>query len=181
MRSWHAALKFVAAASLVAAFTVPGDLPDGVYALDYDPATGQAVSDFELLQPSLTKRSMRIRPLEVRQAQKNPPPLEKPKTTCGNAELNRNDLEEAKGLFESLCESDRMYPARNAVIITQGRVIAYMCNYNADNRCWSEEYAEASSILDKQCGNRRSGTVYVDRWKKTYGRDVMGADICLEP
>ena len=183
MKLGHAALRLVAAASLASAFIVPSDLADGVYAVQYDAATGQALGDLELLpSPGVAKRSLRgRRALTARQTRTNPPPLEKPKTTCGNAELNRNDLESAKQQFEALCENPTIYPARNAIIITQGRAIAYMCNYNAENRCWREEYDEASGLLDKQCGNRRAGTVYVDRWKKTYGRDVTGADICLEP
>ena len=184
MRPTTTALQLlVAGTSLVSAFVVPDSLNDGIYAVSFDPSTGEALSDFEQLPdvPALSKRAMRIQPLSTRQGGGAPPPLEKPKTTCGNKDLNRDDFNSAKESFTKLCDDPKQYAARNAIIITQGGAIAYMCNYAAENRCWRQEYEEASSLIDKQCSNRRSGTVYVDKWKKSYGRDVAGADICLDP
>jgi len=182
MKLSHTTLKLLTAAtSLASAFKVPDSLPDGVYTLSYDPASGEALSELELLQPSLARRNNRLAPLVARQNADKPPPLERPRPTCGKADMNRNDFDAAKAEFEKLCDIWKVYPAHNAVIITQGRAIAYMCSFDAENRCWRDEYEEASGILDRQCGNRRTGAVYVEKWRKTYGRDVAGVDICASP
>jgi hypothetical protein len=171
----------VAAATMVPAFRVPEGLPTGVYAVSFDPLTGEALGEFESLHPSLADRSMRIRPLGPRQDRKNPPPLEKPRTICAATDLDRADFDAAKARLVSRCDEAKIYSAHTAVVAAtdNGTTIAYMCNFDNENRCWREEYDEASGILDRDCGRRRIGMVYVDRWKKSYGRDLRGADICL--
>jgi hypothetical protein len=53
-----------------------------------------------------------------------------------------------------------------------------MCNYDSENRCWRKEFDEANQLMDINCGNGGIGYVTVNAYKKAYGRDNVGADIC---
>jgi hypothetical protein len=159
-------------------FVVPEGLPNGIYSVDFDPDTGLALGEPTLVH-HLNGRYMPTKVAVAPRQQSTPPPLENPRPACANYDLNRGDFNVAKSQFESVCTRDTQYQANQAVVITYGNAIAYMCNFNGVNRCWQQEYNEASGIIDRTCGQNRAGTVYVDRWKKTYGRDVQGANICL--
>lgn len=160
---------------LVRGFVIPQDLPDGVYSIPFS-STGSALSIPQLLStidPEYTT-------LHRRQEDPLPGPLASPEPRCGEGTLNRADFEIAKDQFGDICQQDTQYATNMAVVVTAGDAIAYMCNFDAmTNRCWTAEYEEISGLLDATCGADRVGTVYTDRWKKEYGRDVKDADICL--
>ena len=178
MKPGIAALHLLgAAAPLVSAFVVPEDLANGVYAFSYDGGDAQAIAKFEMLAPISSNHTVDSSTLEARQ-RNVPPPLEKPQTQCGNANINRGDFDRIKEEFKKMCDKAESFPGNSGILITYGNAIAYMCNYEFANRCWAQEYDEASGLVDRQCGTGRSGTVYVDRWKKSYGRDAKDANIC---
>ena len=159
---------------IVHAFVIPQDLPDGFYSISFEPSTGSALSEPELLSTIDPKYSV------LNRRQEDPGPLASPEPHCGDGTLNRSDFEAAKAQFGEICRQDTQYPTNMAVVVTAGDAIAYMCNFGEmTNRCWTAEYEEISGLLDSVCGVDRVGTVYTDRWKKSYGRDVKDADICL--
>lgn len=110
--------------------------------------------------------------------QQTPPPLENPQPHCGSGDLDSGEFSSIQASFDTMCDAAKMYGPSMAIIMAQGNSIAYMCNFAGTNRCWRQEYDEANRILDNACGQAHIGSVYVDRWKKSYGRDVKGADIC---
>ncbi|CAI4212634.1 unnamed protein product [Parascedosporium putredinis] len=160
-------------------FVVPQGLPDGVYLFDFDPESGSIINEPQLLK-YLTPAASPRPPLHSPGGGPEAPP--EPGT------LLRRDVPQPRGFRRRqdpvwwYLPKDTQYPVNQAVVITYGSAMAYMCNWDSfTNRCWTKEYEEASGIIDVACQNSLTGTVYVDRWKKTYGRDVAGADICLGP
>ncbi|KAL2110421.1 hypothetical protein VUR80DRAFT_1181 [Thermomyces stellatus] len=174
-----AALTPLLLASLVGraahALALPQDLPDGIYSVPFDPATGSA-----LYGPQLLSTVDRSDPhLHCRQ-EEDPGPLASPEPQCGDRTLNRADFEAAKEQFGEICRQDTQYSTNMAVVVTVGDAIGYMCNFGEmTNRCWTAEYEEIFGLLDAVRGGDRVGSAYTDRWKKSYGRDVKDADICL--
>lgn len=155
-------------------FIIPQDLPNGVYSIPFEPTTGSALSSPQLLSAIEPESGI------LHRRQEDPGPLASPEPRCGDGTLNRADFESAKEQLGEICRQDTQYPTNMAVVVTAGDVIAYMCNFGEmTNRCWTAEYEEISGLLDSVCGADRVGNVYTDRWKKSYGRDVKDADICL--
>ncbi len=156
------------------AFIVPVNLSDGIYSIKYDPVTGQSYNKPTLVGSIVIHRDNP----ELSPRQRSPPPLDSPRLSCGSNDLQLDDFNTAKDQFEGICDNDKQYPPHEAIVIAYQSAVAYMCNFGAGNRCWRQEYEEASQIMDRQCGDGKVATVYVDRWKKTYGRDLAGSDIC---
>ena len=156
------------------AFILPQNLPDGMYSIPFEPTTGSALSEPQPIAAATSANTA------LHRRQEDPGPLAQPEPNCGEAALNRADFDAAKEQFGSICRQDTQYPVNVAVVVTVGDAMAYMCNFDSfTNRCWTAEYEEISGMLDDMCGAERVGTVYTDRWKKTYGRDVKDTDICL--
>jgi hypothetical protein len=158
------------------AVVVPQGLPDGVWSLPFDPTTRNALGEPTLLQYI---NAHDIPKAAVLPRQSSPPPLPNPRATCGANNLNRSNFLVVKEIFNTMCDAAQQYRPNQAIVMTAGTSIAYMCNFNGTNRCWRQEYDEAMALLDRNCGQDRVGTVYVERWVKTYGRDNAGANICL--
>ena len=169
------------AVSTALGFVLPADLADGVYSVEYDAATGEALSAPSLVGALEARTPVRAPPPSRIVAARAPPPLESPRTLCsatGNLR-SRPDFDTVKAQFNGICEKDTMYPKNVAMVVSYGSALAYMCNFDkSTNRCWREEYEEASTLMDRTCGTAVAARVYIARWDKTYGRDNQGANIC---
>ncbi|KAI6443008.1 hypothetical protein MCOR22_005563 [Pyricularia oryzae] len=44
----------------------------------------------------------------------------------------------ARDFFRGMCNAGQQFPRGTAVFINLGSAIAYMCNYDVDNRCWRQ-------------------------------------------
>lgn len=164
-------LTLLTAAATAHAFTVPANLPNGIYSVAID-ARGNALST-PLLVRSLSPPS-RITP-----RQNQAPSLPNPSTNCHNRQFasSRAEYDAALKAFNSVvCDPATMYQAGAAIWISvaDAKTVPYMCNYEAANRCWTSESNEADGLLNKQCGASGIGWVYVDQYKKSYGRENVG-------
>ncbi|KAK1761596.1 hypothetical protein QBC47DRAFT_397561 [Echria macrotheca] len=154
------------------AFVFPVDLPDGVYSVPID-GDGNALSEPRLVESLPATKDHGI--LDRRQA----PRLPKPSTNCHqDRSLNREDYNIAFQAFNTICDRAEMYPANSSMVVSSGTAMAYLCNYNADNRCWSSESNEADGLMNSSCGNNGIGWVFIGQYSKSYGRENKGISIC---
>ncbi|EJT71303.1 hypothetical protein GGTG_10562 [Gaeumannomyces tritici R3-111a-1] len=170
MRS--AVLASVLLVGLSHALVVPDNLADGVWAFALDAggdAVGAPVPVTAL--PAAVSRRLAAR-------QQNPPALASPQVQCKAGYVNVAEFATARAAFNDLCDRAQSYPANVGIVVAQGSALAYMCNYDGSNRCWRQEYDEASLLVDGRCGSGRVGTVRVQRWNKSYGRANRGESIC---
>jgi len=159
-------------ASLARAFTVPRGLPRGLGSVELD-------SNASLMVEPPQPLAARTESGAISARDSTPPSLPSPVITCGSNSVNANDFVLAKQQMESTaCQVDTQYPANQLVMFTSGTTTMYMCNYDTHNRCWVQEIEQASRMLDQTCGQNRAGYVYIDAYKKSYGRDIQGATVC---
>jgi hypothetical protein len=169
----------LAAFSLLApfgqAFTIPGDLGDGVWKIHHD-GKGNAVGEPKLIghvNHNHTSPSARMR-------RQSAPPLPNPDVNCGDGHnINRGDFNGAWSGFDYWCDQGQYYAPYTAVWYTYGSAIAYMCTYSGWERCWRSEYDESVILDDISCGQDHYGWVYIGAYDKSYGRDNSGANICF--
>ena len=161
-------IALLAAPLAVQGFIFPADRPDGVYTVAIDD-DGNALGEPRLLSalPDTAK-------LSRRQA----PALPNPQTNCHNRALSVSDWSIALSAFNSICDKGEHYEANTSMVVSVGSTIAYLCNYQFSNRCWSSESNEANQRINQQCGNNGIGWVYVDQYKKSYGRENKDVSIC---
>ncbi|KAK0746962.1 hypothetical protein B0T18DRAFT_429823 [Schizothecium vesticola] len=165
-------LPLLTAAATAHAFTVPANLPNGIYSVAID-ARGNALSE-PLLVRSLAPSSSPSR-ITPRQA----PALPNPSTNCHDRQLasTRAEYDVALKAFNSVvCDPATTYQAGAAIWISvsNAKTVPYMCNYEQANRCWTSETNEADALMNKQCGNNGIGWVFVGAYKKAYGRENVG-------
>ena len=60
-----------------------------------------------------------------------------------------------------------------------GGAIAFTCNasYNSQD-CHGDEVDAFNNYADRQCGELAACNVYMKKWAKDYGRDVITSSIC---
>lgn len=165
-------LTLLTAAATAQAFTVPANLPNGIYSVAID-ARGNALTA-PLLVRALTPSS----PNRITSRQQAPS-LPNPSTNCHNRQFasSRAEYDSVLKAFNSVvCDPATMYRAGAAIWISvaEAKTVPYMCNYEAANRCWTSESNEADALMNKQCGANGIGWVYVDQYKKAYGRENVG-------
>jgi hypothetical protein len=158
-------------------FIIPAGLPAGHYSVAID-SHGNALSEPTLIRSldSLISSSSSSSPSAINR--RAPPKLPSPTVNCHNRSLNIDDFLAAYKAFNNMCDSGEFYPANSAQWVTAGSAVAYMCNYDESSRCWREEYAQANSLLDVGCGQKVIGWVSIDAYKKSYGRENSGVNIC---
>ena len=169
--------------TLSKAFILPTNLADGIYTIPIS-ANGTALAPPTLLSPLPSSSAHASNPTDGilahrQRRQQQAPRLPSPSTNChADRPFDRGDYDTALGAFNSVCDRGEFYPAFSSVVVSAGGAMAYLCNYDASNRCWSSESSEADSLMTGRCGSGTAGWVYVDAYKKSYGREVLGVDIC---
>ena len=152
---------------------VPVDLPPGHYSVAID-SHGNALGEPTLVRPLdglISSSSSAIN-------RRAPPKLPSPTVNCHDRSLNIGDFSAAYNAFNNMCDSGEFYPANSAQWVTVGSAVAYMCNYEESSRCWREEYSQANALMDAGCGRNGIGWVNIDAYKKSYGRENSGVNIC---
>ncbi|QBZ53664.1 hypothetical protein PoMZ_09352 [Pyricularia oryzae] len=72
----------------------------------------------------------------------------------------------ARDFFRGMCNAGQQFPRGTTVFINLGSAMAYMCNYDVDNRS-----DEASEVMDAGCVPDSAAAVQVDFCSKMYGRE----------
>ncbi|KAK5656033.1 hypothetical protein OQA88_5172 [Cercophora sp. LCS_1] len=162
-------LAFVATSH---AYIVPASLPDGQYTISFD-ANGNAIGEPRFVQ-ELGGVNATAHALEGRQTS-----LPGPTINCRDRRVTRGDYDNAVASMKNECDKGIYYNARTAVWWTSGSAIAYLCNYDNSNRCWRGEVEQAANLVDANCGRSNIGWVYIDAYKKSYGRENSGVNICF--
>ncbi|KAK4208933.1 hypothetical protein QBC37DRAFT_451535, partial [Rhypophila decipiens] len=118
------------------------------------------------------------------QYQHPPPPaprLPSPQPNCHKERSlgHRAEYESVLSTFNTICDQAIYYQPNTALVVSSGSAVAYLCNYERENRCWSSESNEADSLINTACrgGGTGIGWVYIDAYKKAYGRENVGVDI----
>lgn len=162
---------FLSVVSACHGYIFPAGQPDGVYRVRID-GDGNALGE-----PTLLERLTGVDTsyyINRRQA----PRLPGPSTSCHNRSLNRKDYDSAFRVFNTICDRGEHYAANTSMVVSAGTAIAYLCNYDAENRCWSSESSEADGLMNSSCGNNGIGWVYIGQYRKSYGRENVGINIC---
>ncbi|KAK0645714.1 hypothetical protein B0T16DRAFT_390277 [Cercophora newfieldiana] len=154
-------LAILSAVAVVQSFIFPADRPDGVYTVSID-AEGNALDEPKFISAL---------PDTARLSRRQAPALPNPSTNCHNRALDVNDFGAALSAFNAVCDRGEYYPENTSMVVSAGNTMAYLCNYQNSNRCWSSESNEASRLMDQKCGSNGIGWVYVDQYKKSYGRE----------
>jgi len=154
------------------AFNVPTGLPDGEYTISFD-ANGNAIGELRFIK-ELSEVNTTAHAIEARQTS-----LPGPTINCRDRRVTRGDYDNAVASMKNECDKGIFYNARTAVWWTSGSAIAYLCNYDNSNRCWRGEVEQATTLVDTNCGRSTVGWVYIDTYKKSYGRENSGVSICF--
>ncbi len=160
-------------AAAIGAILIPSNLADGLYTIPFD-SNGTALSD-----PIFIRSAAGTPSDHHRSRRQNPPTLPRSETKCGTGGLVRiSEFTVAKANLQAECDKGDTYPARTAVIFITGTTTAYFCNYDAQNRCWRQEYEDAMNRVVQSCGSGRGGEVYIPSYLKSYGGDNNGQQVC---
>ncbi|KAK4186955.1 hypothetical protein QBC35DRAFT_386085 [Podospora australis] len=96
---------------------------------------------------------------------------------CTDGAVNHEDLEMALECLSAWCEVNQIPPHTGEHCIV-GDSMMYMCSYGDYNPCSADEIVTAWGAIQRDCGTNRGGWWHFHDWKKTYGVDVSGADVC---
>ena len=169
-------------ATAIQAVLIPAGLPDGLYSISFD-ANGTATSEPVLLRAAHDPSSAIVRRQRGGGGKNrggggggnnnnNPPPLPSTQSKCGGGpNLDIVQFATAKARLQEECDKGKMYPRGQAIFFTEGRAMAYFCNYDAENRCWRREVEEAMAQIVAKCGLAKGGEIYVPQYDKSYGGD----------
>ncbi|KAG4428242.1 hypothetical protein IFR05_016279 [Cadophora sp. M221] len=162
---------FLALVSLGQAFDIPADAADGIYTVALD-AEGNALSEPTLVTaPVSAKRSRSF------SAQLEARSLPNPQTGCEGHWMNTGDYYNVVNSFKDACRGNQI-AANWAHYAKYGSAVVYMCNYGGQNPCESGEFTDAMNLLNANCGGVGAGWVLIQTWKKGYGRQNTGGQIC---
>ncbi|KAM7183550.1 hypothetical protein V8F33_013522 [Rhypophila sp. PSN 637] len=159
-----------AAASLTAGFTIPEGQPDGIYFGNLQTGEIQLLAS---INATSVRRARRGTALHARTV-----PLPVSDQGCPPAGLNPGDYLGAYSNFANYCDEGGKIPGGGLAYATVGSAVWYGCSYGGEQPCDSPEVSDAESRFNENCGAAQSAWVYMDEWKKTYGRDVASAEIC---
>ena len=152
---WACGLVLLKAAA-VGAVLIPSNLADGLYTIRFD-SNGTALGDPTFIHSAAETASNRHP-----SRRQNPPTLPRSETKCGTGGSVRiSEFTVAKANLQAECDKGDAYPARTAVIFITGTATAYFCNYDAQNRCWRQEYEDAMTRIVQSCGSGKGGEVYI--------------------
>ncbi|KAH6712450.1 hypothetical protein DL95DRAFT_523777 [Leptodontidium sp. 2 PMI_412] len=162
---------FVALVSLGQAFDIPEAAPDGTYMVAMD-AEGNALSEPTLIAaPVSAKRSRSFG------AQLDARSLPNPQAGCEGHWMNNNDYYSVVTSFKDACQGNTV-PPNWAYYAKYGSAVVYMCNYGGNNPCNAGEFQDSMNLLNSNCASVGAGWVLIQTWKKGYGRQNTGGQIC---
>ncbi|KAH9905486.1 hypothetical protein F4778DRAFT_802986 [Xylariomycetidae sp. FL2044] len=95
-----------------------------------------------------------------------------------NAYSDSLNYEQALAGLGTECDHGLKIGKNNGFLFKFGSAITYVCSWGGEQGCSSSETNDAMKVLDGDCGNLHSGSMWMDAWKKAYGRGVAGDETC---
>jgi len=153
-------------------FIIPVGLPDGVYSISFD-NKGNALGEPTFLASIDNLKS------SVNVTRRQSVSLPSPTVNCYGRNLNRGDFDSVFNSFLRNCDKGGVFPAWRAMWLNVGSAVTYFCNYDNEGSCVRGEATQAHALLDVNCRASGVGDVFVDAYKKSYGRENSGVSICF--
>ncbi|KAI2641433.1 hypothetical protein GGS26DRAFT_597296 [Hypomontagnella submonticulosa] len=93
--------------------------------------------------------------------------------------LSTWDYDEALETMKSNCVGENsLIPRGGNYAVVYGSALIYGCSWGGSQPCRREEVERFSTDIDLKCGDDGSGFIHLPGWRKAYGRDHVGIDIC---
>ncbi|OAA60815.1 hypothetical protein ISF_05854 [Cordyceps fumosorosea ARSEF 2679] len=186
-----AAAALLASAPIAAALTIPYDLPDGVYQIDWLPGGKNSIASwtyFDIphdVNMTNTKWNGKL-PLPVKHYDIHCLLEDHRMENVTVSNFTRpDDQSKAMAMLGNWCEITT-YVQKDAMVFgLHNDMMWYVCNWdNMHNyqenqqRCSRREIAEASRLITSRCGEETRGELSIGLWQKTYGRSHRFGDVC---
>ncbi|KAK4641730.1 hypothetical protein QC761_503395 [Podospora bellae-mahoneyi] len=97
---------------------------------------------------------------------------------CTNNPVDASELENSLTCLSNWCSTGNTIPPRGGEFCNVGGSMMYICSYGGNNPCSANEMVTAWGSIQRDCGPGRGGWWFSNDWKKTYGIDSAGANVC---
>lgn len=150
------------------AFTVPEDLPNGVYvyssnaavagitgSVDSDSAqagTIQTLADYKSIQAGETVNSSSIARDVTHSPKFIPRGKAYPISACGKNYIGALDYGSALKIVDENCGNDNKFNKGNHIFGKYGDAVVFMCNYRDTNQCHDTQLYTSMAIVNTKCG-----------------------------
>ncbi|EMR63527.1 hypothetical protein UCREL1_9537 [Eutypa lata UCREL1] len=171
---------FALALGSAASVKIPEDSPDGLLVASLDRLDAH-YGNFTLIATHVphepvptppTKRSARL--------QRRALPLPISDTGCSDDNyVDPVHFVVSRQKLIDECERGTQIGKRSVLAYKIGSSTAYACSYGGRNPCSTDEIDVAFRRIDEDCGSPiKAGWVLMDDWAKSYGREIVTAEIC---
>ncbi|ATY61592.1 hypothetical protein A9K55_008580 [Cordyceps militaris] len=178
-------------ASLTSALTIPEDLVDGVYEIDWLRGSEGTIASW-----SYFEMPHDVEFTAVKFNGKVPLPVKDKAISCLLKDrrldsvtltdfTRRDDQDKAMKMLENWCESTAFIQKCAIVFALYNDMLWYVCNWDTSyqlrsvqQRCSRLELQDARKRMDAKCGRDKRSEVTIGAWTKTYGRSHRFGDIC---
>ncbi|KAK8142512.1 hypothetical protein G3M48_008673 [Beauveria asiatica] len=176
--------------SLAYALTIPDELPDGVYEVDWLPGLREGIASITYFDIPHD-----VNMTAVKSTSKLPLPVNRYDVNCLRRDkrvknltwqLTRSDDQaKAMRMLGNWCELATYVQKDAMVFAVVNDMMWYVCNW--DNRhnalayqqhCSRREMEAAAERMDKGCGKDKRAQLSIGHWQKTYGRSHRFGDVC---
>jgi hypothetical protein len=151
-------------------YTPPSDMSDGAFFVTFDDAgnavttkadTGEVVAREVLPSSNLESRNIPTTPFDC---------SEGTPASCTGYDLNANDYATVQHCMDNFLDRTQGNGGYGYGVFycRAGNALLAVCNYSGVNYGQTAEINTFNGIIDGQCGNYRSGYVFIKAWNKTY-------------
>ncbi|XWW93919.1 hypothetical protein V2A60_001858 [Cordyceps javanica] len=186
-----ATVALLACPLLLHALTVPDDLPDGVYEIDWAPGTKGQIASWTYFDIPHDVNITAIKfngvvPLPVGGHDVDCLLDDRRLENITLSDFTRaDDQTKAMAMLGNWCEMATYLHKDAMAFALYNDMIWYVCNWdNMHNffsniqRCSKLEIHEAAAWMDRRCGADKRAELSIGYWQKTYGRSQRFGDIC---
>ena len=165
------------AVAAVNGFSLPENMGDGIYIASAGSTEAKLVSrsDPSILEAITSQeQESTVSATEARE-----PDYPISAMNCYNGEhlLDGTNFEQAKAMLASECQ-DWNIPSGGSIVAVVGSVAVYACSWGGSNPCGEDEMIFMMARINDECGNLRSGDVWMQDWAKIYGRGKAWNSFC---
>lgn len=156
--------------TLTSALTLPENLADGGYTLDYDKDGNTVVTSLSTGE-STTHATLPIAPRNVHAARGE-------ESGCTQVTYDHGDYQNSVDQLKNYCDNGNKVISK-ATVWSHSNAKVYICNYGGEQPCSGNEWDSFNGRMDQNCGAWQGAWIYVADWAKTLGRDAIGRNICV--